>query len=144
MKSTPSSGSRFRTAWTAAGSLAGPQTPSPPILNVPDAAAEIVAMVPTLARGETDLAPEPCPGVFAVEKLDRLAPYDAGERHHRAVTAHVDPSPQAARPAQLAAHRDLLGGLVLAPQRALDSWRPCDDRRHGAQLGLQIVNGLSK
>src|SRR5215213_8206447 len=104
MKSTPSSGRRFSTACTFSGSFAGPQTPSPtmriapyprrvtsrspPILNVPDAAAEIDAMSPTIGRLAHGFAPQRRPGVFTVGGDDRPPPDDAAKRLRGAVAAH--------------------------------------------------------
>src|SRR4051812_22842978 len=98
----------------------------------------------TLAAAEPDLAPQRRPGVLAVAYVDQPAPDDARPRLGRAVAAHVDARAHPARTPQLAAHRDLLDRLVVAPQRALDPRVAGDQRRRRAQLGLEVVNRLAQ
>ena len=132
MKSTPSSGSAPQDGdRRGRGPRAAPQMPSPvmriapkprrvtsrspPILNVPDAAAEMVAMSSTLPEGRVRDPSERRIGVLALVRRHGPAHHPPGERLRRAVATDVDAHPQTLRPAQLAARRHLGLGLVLPP-----------------------------
>src|SRR4051812_1949448 len=100
--------------------------------------------ITTLAAAGAQLPPQRRPGVLAAADVDQPAPDHARPRLGRAVAAHVDARAHPARPAQLAAHRDLLDRVVVATQRPLDPRRAGDQRRRRAQLGLEVVDRLAE